>query len=55
MSGLPEFLRTKKAARALASQTVVAPLATDADLPTTVLKVNALLAALEAAGITKGS
>lgn len=55
--GIPAYLRTKKAARKrdTSANTVIAPLAGGADLPTTVTKVNAILAALQAAGITKAS
>ena len=37
--------------RAASSKTAIAPLAGGADLPTTVTKVNALIAQLKAAGI----
>lgn len=62
--GVPKFLRTKAAARATAAadaksaaaaNIVIADLAGGADLPTTVTKVNAILAALRTAGITKAS
>lgn len=57
MSAVPDFLKRKSAARkrAAADNTVIADLAANADLPTTVAKVNALLAALRSAGITKAS
>ncbi len=57
MADVPDFLKRKSAARkrAAADNIVIANLAGSADLPTTVAKVNAILAALRAAGITKAS
>lgn len=46
------FLKSKRAAdaRQATANTVIAPLAGGADLPTTVAKVNAVIAALKAGG-----
>lgn len=47
-----DWLKNKKAAdaRTATAKTVIAPLAGGADLPTTVAKVNAVIAALKAGG-----